>query len=66
MHYFLPFVFLGTGDNDSCTGNILLKKVMSLIWQTSAFMLMKIHVIFFYYYDICTKTDSIFILEELK
>lgn len=47
MHYFLPFVFLGTGDNDSCTGNILLKKVMSLIWQTSAFMLMKIHVIFF-------------------
>lgn len=48
--------FLGVGDNDSCTANILFEKVVSLIWQTSAFMIMKIHVIFFYYYDICAKT----------
>lgn len=51
---FFLFVFLGIGDNDSCTANIFFKKVMSLIWQTSAFMIMKIHI-FFYYYDICAK-----------
>lgn len=50
MHYFSTFFFLEIGDNDNYTANILFKnggkKFMSLIWQTSAFMIMKIHAFF--------------------